>query len=458
MNREDWGKAQRAETLRLSKAYEQAIEIFNQLQKQYPDNAWINAHLGAIYCQLMDYRQAEEYLREAIGKNNRYSWAYAQLGETYRLRAITENEGVKNTTPYIDLAIEHFKKALNDETTENSSYAWALAHLGATYRLKLTNGIVNVLRIRSGISQQLNQETGLKQNKDEALKYLNRAIELIPTYSWAWGMRSTVYRLAQEYEASFWDLAVLTVIAPEIEVLQHSSSPVSFLESRWVNLHEHAFLAFYLTKEVKDEKKKKHYGRAIAYAQQALLVQPGDSIAKLILLVIEANQKKEMQDGAFKNSDDLDKIKKSLMQFFQSAESELFETLEKVLRYLIALGRIKQKTIEDIKTVAGEEHKLTQLVLREVIEKSDENISDKPQLWLWKNFALTQTSSSVLWLLSDLSEILSEESAIGKAEPYRELALIINPSYTIERLYQTPAVSETERPKIFNSLSQVIAL
>jgi len=33
--------AQRAETFRLSKAYEQAIEIFEQLLQKYPDNAWL---------------------------------------------------------------------------------------------------------------------------------------------------------------------------------------------------------------------------------------------------------------------------------------------------------------------------------------------------------------------------------------------------------------------------------
>ena len=311
----------------------------------------------------------------------------------------------------------------------------------------------------------------LKRSIDEALKCLNRAIELIPTYAWAWGMRATVYRLAQEYENSFWDLGVLTVIAPEMEVLQHSSSPVPFLESRWVNLHEHAFLYFYLTKTkeypelIKEEqkqkadqerkRKKRHYGRAIACAQQALILKPGDLIAQLILIVIEGDQKKDPEDGFIKKPED-EKIKEELCKFFKYAESEVFETCEKVLRHLIKLGRVSKEDLEKIRCVAGEEHKLTKMVLEDVINAPCENIGPEPKLWLWKNFALTQTCSNVLWLLSDLSVLLNEDSIIGKAEPYQELAGRINPSHTIERLYQDPVLSEKERSNIFIQLSPVL--
>jgi len=54
MDLKDMTIGQRAETFRLSKAYEQAIEIFEQLLQKYPDNAWVNAHLGATYNDLMD--------------------------------------------------------------------------------------------------------------------------------------------------------------------------------------------------------------------------------------------------------------------------------------------------------------------------------------------------------------------------------------------------------------------
>ena len=442
MNQNDWSIAQRAETLRLSGAYEQAIDIFKDLQKNYKYNAWVNAHLGTTYSQMMDYTKEECLLIAAITANEKYLWAHAQLGETYRLLAIVSKRNQK----YITNAINHFKKALGSEI-EKSNYAWALAHLGATYRLKMT-GDINLLK--TWIAQPQSQKAPWEDSKEEALKCLNRAVELIPTYAWAWGMRATVYRLAQDYENSFWDLGVETVIAPNLEVLQNSSSPVPFLESKRVNLYEHAFLSFYMIKkELDPEKKNLHYGRAIAYARQALIIRPGDLIAKLILILIEASQKKENQELFLSQTDD---IKEKVKEFFKNA-SEFFNPCKKVLRYLIAAKQLSVENLESIRNEAGEEHKLTKLVLKDVMENPDLGVGEEPELWLWKNFALNETCSNVLSLLSDLSHILNHDPVIGEAEPYRKLAVIINPHYTLERLYQTPVFSTEERPKFFDNLS-----
>ncbi len=444
MDRNDQMIAQRAETLRLSKAYEQAIEIFEQLLQKYPDNAWVNAHLGATYRELMDYGKAEYYLTKAIEKSNNYFWSHAQLGETYRFLAIVNNRNEK----YIEQAIEHFKRALDAERSEDSNYVWALAHLGATYRLKMTSDIELL---------SINQID--KQSKENALNCLNRALQLIPTYAWAWGMRATVYRLAQEYEDSYWDLEVETVIAPEIGVLQNSPSPVPFLETRRVNLHEHALLSFYMTKrESEIQKKDRHYGRAIAFAQQALILQPGDLIAQLIITVIEANQKKEQQGGSLSDRNDIKNIKEKLRRFFEDGESELFEICKKVLRNLINVERVSLDNLGLIMADVEKEHQLAQLVVKDVIDDSTSDVGEKPQLWLWKNFALTETCSSVLFLLSDLTYILKEDSIIGIPEHYRDLALIINPYYTLERLYQTPALSEDERATIFSRSKALLSL
>ncbi|MEP6518498.1 tetratricopeptide repeat protein [Microcoleus vaginatus] len=347
MDISDMMMAQQAETLRLSGAYEQAIEIFEQLQ-MYPDNAWVNAHLGATYYHLMDYGKAEHYLKKAIDKNDKYFWAHAQLGETYRLRAITEN----NKRPeYVELAIEHFQKAL-DKPPEDSNYAWALAHLGATHRLYITKGISQFLK--EPISQQPNPENycgkeKIKQHAEDALKCLNRAIELMPTYAWAWGMRSTVYRLTQDYENSFWDVEVEAVIAPNMEIMQQSSSPVSFLKSGRINLYEHAFLSFYLTKKPSEpEDKKRHYVRAIAFLQQALILSPGDLMAKLILTIIEANQKKE-ERGSLKPNE-IKNIQRKLEQFFKDTEVEFCQKCKKLLRHQINVPK-PSVSIEQLKWI-----------------------------------------------------------------------------------------------------------
>jgi tetratricopeptide (TPR) repeat protein len=441
MNQQDMAIGQRAETLRLSGAYNQAIEIFEQLLENDPENAWVNAHLGATYCQLRDYGKAEDCLKKAIANNNNYYfWAHAQLGETYRLWAIAENRQPE----YLKLAIEHFKISLNANTPKDSNYAWALAHLGATYRLEMTRNL-----------QLLGKNQIDETSKKNALKCLNRALELIPTYAWAWGMRATVYRLAQEYEDSYWDLEVETVISPEMGVLQNSPSPVPFLATRRVNLHEHALLSFYLTKKQEDKQRKdKHYGRAIAFAQQALIVQPNDLIAQLILTVIEANQKKELHGGSLPDLD-IENFKAKLEKFFEDGESDFSAMCQNVLRQQIHAQQIKFKILSKIKEMAGKDHKLTQLILNYVEDDPSSEVDQKSLLWLWKNFAMTETCSIVLFLLSDLSKILEEDSIIGTAQPYRELAGTINRYYTGERLYQTPVLSEPERSKIF---SNVLAL
>ncbi|MBW4613862.1 MAG: hypothetical protein KME21_11395 [Desmonostoc vinosum HA7617-LM4] len=440
----DWNDqflAQRGETFRLSGAYEQAINIFNEFLQKDADNAWIHAHIGTTYRQLMDYEQAEDHLKQATAQNDEYLWAHAQLGETYRLLAIVNNRQKE----YIELAIKHFKKAFDSHKPENSNYAWALAHLGATYRLSM------VCFQQESLCIQIDQNI-----KQDALNCLNRAIELIPTYAWAWGMRATVYRLAQEYENSFWDLGVETLIAPNSEILQGSSSPVSSLESRRVNLHEHAFLSFYLTKNEADkEGKRKHYERAIAYALQALIINPNDLIAKLIVIVVKANQKKEEQDGSLLEIND---IKEEVEEFLQDARRDFSEACQKVLLCLVKAERIKIEDLQKIKNNAGEKHPLTQLVLEDVINNTSSDVEEDPKLWIQKNFALTETCSSVLTLFGNLSHILNGDPLLGKAQPYRDLAATINPIYALERIYQTPVLSESERSQIFNLLSDLIIL
>ncbi|OLT61422.1 tetratricopeptide repeat protein [Moorena bouillonii] len=443
MDNNTWALAQKAETLRLSGAYEQAIEKFEELQKSDSDNAWLNAHLGTTYYQLMDYGKAEKYLKKAVKKNDNYLWAHAHLGETYRLRAITENDK-KHKKESIKSAIKHFEKALAHQAPENSNYGWALAHLGATYRLKITLD-----------KKKLIKENEIdEKSKKQALNYLNRAIELMPTYAWAWGMRSTVHRLAQEYEESFWDLGVETQISPDMETLQHSPSPVPFLVSRRVSLYEHAFLFFYLTKNLKkkkyhSEKKERYYSGAIACAQQVLLLKPGDLMGQLILKVIEGTQKKEKDKIN-------NKFREECKTLIEKIDAKLAEICKAVLRYMI---KAEPKTKDKLEMLAQAEgmsgHKLKKLV-DDVLQNPE--IEGDGQLWLWQNFAWVEGSASALSFLADLSEILRYydqhyDEITGEAWPYRVLALIIYDQYALERLYQAATLSEAERKKEFKKLS-----
>lgn len=443
MERNDWSLAQRADTLRLSGAYEEAEGIFEYLHYQYENNAWVNAHLGANYCQIMDYEKAEKYLKQAIKKSKNYLWAYAQLGETYRLWAIVENREMT----LVDDAIAHFKKALAIENLVDSisvakcNYAWALAHLGATYRLKLVD---------------FNKECTNQEIEKEALACLNRAIELIPTYAWAWGMRSTVYRLTQDYEHSFGDLGVEVVLAPNMEILQHASSPVPFLQSGRVNLYEHAWLAFYMTKKTSGEQRKIWYQRAIAFSKRALILQPGDLIADLFITVIEAHQKKEdgslLQDYIESTSQYyFKKIKQKEETFFADSGLVFYEPCKIILRILISQDKLSVSYLEDLVKKLEELDKKDQLVrfiLKDVISNPHPSVTN-PKLWLWQNFALTETCANVIFLLSELKEILTEHS---QAKLYIELAQKINNFFILEKTYQTPVLSKEKRSEILCSL------
>ncbi|NEO94271.1 MAG: hypothetical protein F6K56_30405 [Moorea sp. SIO3G5] len=478
MDNNTWALAQKAETLRLSGAYEQAIEKFEELQKSDSDNAWLNAHLGTTYCQLMDYRKAKKYLKKAVKNNDNYFWAHAQLGETHRLRAITENDKEQKNES-INSAIEHFEKALANKPPENSNYAWALAHLGATYRLKIFKVSPKLEEeLKKGDVKSLIVKIIDEDIQNNALACLNRAIELMPTYAWAWGMRSTVHRLAQEYEESLWDLGVETQISPDMETLQHSYYPVSSLVSRRVSLYEHAFLFFYLTKsEDNSEKKERYYSGAIACAQQVLILKPGDLIGQLILKIIEGTQKKE------KNGLDND-FRKECKILIEKIDANLPEICKAVLIYMI---KAEPETKKQLKKLTKQEvmsgHKLKKLV-DDVLKKFPNNIEPKniepkniepnnpdinnpklnnpkikaeAQLWLWKNFALVELSASALSFLADLSNILKSDDGIyhqmtGEALPYRELAFIIYNQYALERFIQTPTLSEKERKKEFKKL------
>ena len=419
--------AQRAETFRLSRAYGKSLRVLKQLEKQLgQDNPWLSAHQGAIYIELMDYEQAKTHLEKAIANSNDYMWAHAQLGETYRLLAIVNNRKQE----YIDKAKENFNKAIASNPQE-SSYAWALAHLGATYRLEIKSQPL--------LSFQGNGELP-DENAKLALHCLNRALELIPTSAWAWGMRATVYRLSKKFKKAFWDLCVETVIAQNLEVLQYSASPVPFLVSRRSSLHEHSLLSFY----------DGHYLRASAYAEKALILQPGDRIAKLIIFSIKAKQESE-QDSI------LEETKKDIEQMLTEIKEVFSDPCKAVIRHQIETGLFYdnqnvQEAVEklkEIKTNAGENHLLMKFVLNELINNPtlpEEDRADA-QLWLGKNLALRDACCHVLYLLHDLAHLVPE--IVGAEEPYRALSIGVNAFYFQERLINSPVLKSEQRQNIF---------
>src|SRR5262249_21168731 len=109
------------------------------------------------------YEEAMADVNRAIELDEKYDWALAQRGETYRLMGWYE-QALADLTRAIEL---------------DEKYAWALAQRGETYRLM-------------GWYEQ-------------ALADLTRAIELDEKYAWALAQRGLTYRLMEQYEQALAD-------------------------------------------------------------------------------------------------------------------------------------------------------------------------------------------------------------------------------------------------------------
>jgi tetratricopeptide (TPR) repeat protein len=160
-HKENWVLAQKGETFLQAGKYDLAIEIFSSIKNP---SAWVLAHLGKAYQLNQSPDQAIDCFRKATAKQENYSWAYANWGETLRLIG---REYKPEAREKFDIAIQYAPK-----------YIWAIAHRGASY--DFTD------------PQQLHP----------ALHDFDKAIALYDEYAWAIAFRSaTLFLLHREREA-----------------------------------------------------------------------------------------------------------------------------------------------------------------------------------------------------------------------------------------------------------------
>ena len=193
-----------------------------------------------------------------------------------------------------------------------------------------------------------------------------------------------------------------------------------------------------------------------------------DSLKQELIKCKIQNIECKIQTKENENKTEKDNLKKRLDEFFQNTEAEFRQKCQKILRYLIKLSpnQVKRQGKDSVTTrvrlgmignTAEDGHKLKNLV-QEVIEETKNKEEKETQLWLWKNFALTETYSYLLFFLGEASNLLGNDSNIGTEKPYLQLALLINPYIFTERLYQTPVFSDEDRTKIFKGLEEKIGL
>jgi len=216
--------AQKGETYRQQGEYDKAINCFNQAidilnklklklkykHKHKPLHAWLLAHRGAAYLQAGNTENrglAIKDLTQSIDLRCTF-WAYAQLGEAYRLKLyhqlIFNHSDDKASDKIIkeeldEVIKEEFDKAVKEEldkihkkafdktsnkaldafnkaielSDDDEAKAWAYAHRGVVYRFKAA-----------------------EQKKPEYYQYavndFTKAIELSDDYAWAYAYRATV--------------------------------------------------------------------------------------------------------------------------------------------------------------------------------------------------------------------------------------------------------------------------
>lgn len=157
--------AKRAEEHRLKKEYDLAIKLFTQAIEADKNYTWAYAHRGAARRDDMDVNGAVKDLERAIELRGKYAWAEANLGYTYFKM---EN---------FDDVRSHFEKAIEIDP----EYAWALAHL----------------------AEAIYEQNKTKAHLEEALAYLNRAIDSVPQYAFAFALRAAIsYALGDLADAS----------------------------------------------------------------------------------------------------------------------------------------------------------------------------------------------------------------------------------------------------------------
>jgi len=110
--------AYQAETYRLSKNYENALDYFTEAIKYNPNYAWAYAHRGETYRLIPNYDNAVRDFSKAIERAPS-AWNFAHRGATYRVMG----------TDYQTQALQDLNQAIN----LLPDYPWALAHRAETY-------------------------------------------------------------------------------------------------------------------------------------------------------------------------------------------------------------------------------------------------------------------------------------------------------------------------------------
>jgi tetratricopeptide (TPR) repeat protein/tRNA A-37 threonylcarbamoyl transferase component Bud32 len=195
----DWAWAHRGEAHRLAEQYPEALADFNRALELDPDYIWAVMSKGQVYEALKEYEQAVEMFSRVVELDPEESWGYAHRGEAYRmlkrnqeaLQDFSRAVAIKPTYGWaygsrgqVYLSLNEYHQAILDLDRAvglDSSLSWAWAHRGEAHRLL--------------------------ENYHQAISDFDQAIKLHPQYSWAYARRGEAYRQVGKYQEAITDCA-----------------------------------------------------------------------------------------------------------------------------------------------------------------------------------------------------------------------------------------------------------
>lgn len=199
------------EQRRISGDHTGAIEAFDEVLAQAPDNTWTLAHRGAAKSAMGLFQQrkgeanaptgAIEDLERALElKDGQYAWARAQLGEAYRCVArdsfpfLMKKERYDELLALTEKAELAFTHVLADDSHQDD--AWALAHRGAA------RALIYVVQLHKAQQQGSRRASAGAGYDVLAEQDFQQAISLNPGYSWALASYGFLLTLKKQFGAA----------------------------------------------------------------------------------------------------------------------------------------------------------------------------------------------------------------------------------------------------------------
>jgi tetratricopeptide (TPR) repeat protein len=229
----DWAWAHRGEAHRLAEHYPEALSDFQRALNLDPKYIWVLMSRGQVYEALKDYPRAVEAFSRVVEIDPQESWGYAHRGEAHRLMKRNQDAlqdfsraiAIKSTYAWaygsrgqVYLSLNEYHQAILDldrAIALDSSLSWAWAHRGEAHRLlesyhqAIADFDEAIKRYQQYSWAYARRGEAYRQvgKFEEAVRDCMQALELNPNNDFAYGVRGATYRAMKHYQRAIDDLS-----------------------------------------------------------------------------------------------------------------------------------------------------------------------------------------------------------------------------------------------------------